>query len=81
MNPFEDIELQDCPCCHGAGIIEEEGGWCLYVQCLDCGSHTATGTWARSSTPVPATETYHFAQGQPPETMAILPKLTLAFLL
>ena len=37
MNPFEDIELQDCPCCHGAGIIEEEGGWCLYVQCLDCG--------------------------------------------
>ena len=41
MNPFEEIELQDCPCCHGAGVIEEEGGWCLYVQCVDCGSHTA----------------------------------------
>ena len=22
-------------------MIEEEGGWCLYVQCVDCGSHTA----------------------------------------
>ena len=41
MNPFEEIELQDCPCCHGAGVIEEEGGWCLYVQFVDCGSHTA----------------------------------------
>ena len=29
MNPFEEIELQDCPCCHNAGVIEEEGGWCL----------------------------------------------------
>ena len=35
MNPFEEIELQDCPCCHGTGVIEEEGGWCLYVQCVD----------------------------------------------
>ena len=41
MNPFEEIELQDCPLCGGGGILEEEGGWCLYVQCLDCGCHTA----------------------------------------
>ena len=41
MNSFDEIELQDCPCCHGAGLIEEEGGWCVYVQCLDCGAHTA----------------------------------------
>ena len=27
--------------CHGPGVLEEEGGWCLYVQCLDCGCHTA----------------------------------------
>ena len=81
MNPFEDIELQDCPCCHGAGIIEEEGGWCLYVQCLDCGRPTAmrrsartppagwpaTGTWARLSSRAPETEPYHFAQGWPLE--------------
>ena len=38
---FEDIELQDCPYCGGTGSLEEEGGWCLYVQCLDCCSHTA----------------------------------------
>lgn len=40
MDPFKDIELQDCPVCHGPGLIQEEGGWCLYVECLDCGSHT-----------------------------------------
>ena len=41
MNPFDEIELQDCPYCQGTGVIEEEGGWCLYVQCVDCGRHTA----------------------------------------
>lgn len=41
MNPFDEIELQDCPVCHGAGLIQEEGGWCVYVECLDCGCHTA----------------------------------------
>ena len=41
MDAFKDIELQDCPVCHGAGIIQEEGGWCVYVECLDCGCHTA----------------------------------------
>jgi len=40
MNPFDEIDLQDCPVCHGTGLIQEEGGWCLYVECLDCGSHT-----------------------------------------
>jgi len=41
MNPFESIDLQDCPLCHGPGLIQEENGWCLYVECLDCGAHTA----------------------------------------
>ena len=41
MNPFDEIDLQDCPYCQGTGVIEEEGGWCLYVQCVDCGCHTA----------------------------------------
>ena len=40
MEYFEDIDLIECPCCGGAGILEEEGGWCVYVQCLDCGAHT-----------------------------------------
>lgn len=41
MGPLDDVELQDCPCCRGVGCVEEEGGWCVYVQCLDCGAHTA----------------------------------------
>lgn len=41
MHSFNEIELQDCPLCQGAGCFEEEGGWCVYVQCLDCGCHTA----------------------------------------
>ena len=41
MDPFKDIDLQDCPVCHGPGLIQEENGWCLYVECLDCACHTA----------------------------------------
>ena len=41
MNPIEELEIFDCPICHGTGVIEEENGWCLYVECLDCYSHTA----------------------------------------
>ena len=40
LDTFDGIVLQDCPLC-GGGILEEEGGWCVYVQCLDCGAHTA----------------------------------------
>lgn len=41
MDRLEEIELLDCPCCHGTGVLEEEYGWNLYVTCLDCGAHTA----------------------------------------
>ena len=41
MDRFDEIDLQDCPCCGSTGSIEEEGGWCLYVQCGYCGAHTA----------------------------------------
>ena len=41
MELDQDIDLQDCPLCHGPGMIEEENGWCLYVTCLDCGCRTA----------------------------------------
>ena len=41
MDHFDGINLQDCPCCGSVGSMEEEGGWCVYVQCLDCGAHTA----------------------------------------
>lgn len=41
MKGFEDIEILDCPICQGTGLIQEESGWCVYVECLNCGSHTA----------------------------------------
>jgi len=40
MSIHEEIKLQDCPYCAGAGLLEEENGsW--YVMCVDCGAHTA----------------------------------------
>lgn len=42
MDIYEKIELDDCPCCGGAGLLEEENGWCWYVMCLDCGAQTAS---------------------------------------
>lgn len=35
------IELEECPCCRGVGIMTHEGGWNVQVECADCGSHTA----------------------------------------
>jgi len=38
----EFYELEDCPICQeGVGSLEHEGGWCVYVECLLCGAHTA----------------------------------------
>lgn len=41
MDSLSNIEVFDCPICQGAGLIEEENGWCVYVSCLDCGTHKA----------------------------------------
>jgi len=41
MDILDTIELQDCPVCHGAGSLEDEYGWCMYVVCLECGCHSA----------------------------------------
>ena len=41
MNIHEKIDLHDCPYCGGAGLLEEEQGWCFFVRCLHCGSETA----------------------------------------
>ena len=41
MNIHEQLVLQDCPFCRGAGLLEEEGGWCWYVMCTNCGAQTA----------------------------------------
>ena len=36
----EFIELEECPCCRGTGILTHEGGWNVQVECADCGAHT-----------------------------------------
>ena len=41
MDIYKEIELHDCPYCGGAGLLEEENGWCWYVTCMNCGSQTA----------------------------------------
>ena len=41
MDLYKDIVLEGCPFCGGAGLLEEENGWCWYVTCMDCGSQTA----------------------------------------
>ena len=41
MDIRDELELQDCPFCGGAGLLEEEHGWCWYVMCVDCGAQTA----------------------------------------
>ena len=34
------IELEECPCCRGDGMLIHEGGWSVQVECMNCGSHT-----------------------------------------
>ena len=41
MDIHEQLRLQDCPYCGGAGLLEEEGGWCWSAVCVDCGALTA----------------------------------------
>ena len=40
-DPIYDIELEDCPICRGAGLIQDEQGWSVSVGCMDCGAETA----------------------------------------
>lgn len=47
MNIHEELILQDCPFCGGAGLLEEENGWCWYAVCVDCGSQTAAFEYHR----------------------------------
>lgn len=40
MDIYEMIDLNDCPICEGAGLLEEENGHSFYVTCMECGSRT-----------------------------------------
>lgn len=35
-------EFEACPICHDdSAFLEDEGGFCVYVQCPNCGTHTS----------------------------------------
>jgi len=36
----ELYDLQDCPFCGGAALMDHVGGWCVYIECVDCGART-----------------------------------------
>lgn len=38
---MELFELEECPKCRGVGMLMDEGGWNVYVECQDCGAQTA----------------------------------------
>lgn len=42
---IEELDLQECPICGGPAVLEEEGKWCFYVMCMDCGCHTAEAVY------------------------------------
>ncbi len=36
----EQILLEECPICRGAGMLIHEGGWSVQVECADCSAQT-----------------------------------------
>lgn len=55
MDLTENIVLDDCPICGGAGLLEEEDKG-FYVACLDCGSYTGTVSYKDEAGRVAAAE-------------------------
>ena len=41
MELHEMIELNDCPLCGGASLLEVEG-YTTYITCMECGCHTVS---------------------------------------
>ena len=37
---MEEIMLEECPICRGAGLVMHEGGWSVQVECADCSANT-----------------------------------------
>ena len=48
MDLHRELELEDCPYCGGAGLLEEENGWCWYVMCMECGAQTIQFEYRRA---------------------------------
>lgn len=40
MDNKQEIMLEECPMCRGAGVLSHEGGWSVQVECVDCSAHT-----------------------------------------
>ena len=38
---LKELDLLDCPRCHGPALLEEESSSYYYITCMDCGCHTA----------------------------------------
>ena len=56
MDIYDEIELDICPNCGGAALLEEENGWAWYVTCMDCGCHTAEAEFQTEEERRPAAE-------------------------
>lgn len=41
MDNMNEVSLQDCPICGGAGILEIEQNHWVNISCIDCGAQTA----------------------------------------
>ena len=40
LDIYNEIDLEGCPYCGGAGLLDDGSGWCWTVTCMDCGSQT-----------------------------------------
>lgn len=40
MDIYKELDIQGCPYCGGAGLLDDGSGWCWTVTCMDCGSQT-----------------------------------------
>ena len=40
LDIYNEIDLESCPYCGGAGLLDDGSGWCWTVTCMDCGSQT-----------------------------------------
>ena len=50
----EELLLEECPVCRGAGMITHEGGWSVQVECCDCSAHTVYMEYSNEEEKAPA---------------------------
>ena len=40
MENNDELLLEECPVCRGAGMLTHDGDWSCQVECCDCSAHT-----------------------------------------